>query len=325
MKRFGDFLIDTGLISIEQLALALLEQLKSTPPSLVVLYENDCLDAQQVIDILALQSEERIDFPSACEKLNLWREEFVGVLQLETTRKRPKLGQIIVEKAWVDPQKLLAELHRFRIWCEENQISNKLKTPVVLASDTNKAQSDQLAPEPSAAPVSYNEFTPVFDHIEANSIPDFLDLFSEEKMNNMELTILSLESLAEADPEVAYKILDAFFGEYHSLKGAARSVGAALTEELIHKSEDLLTFFKQFSTKTDATDFALLTAINLSILDLLWHLRDDLQEFTSEESFWQEEATRFQYLSLLDEIQQTLQKLHDRGYELSLDDISDAF
>ena len=114
MKRFGGFLIETGIISVEQLAQALLAQIKDTPASVVILADNGYLDAQQVIDILSLQNEAHIDFPSACRQLKLWQTEYSEIIRKKVLKNRPLLGQIMLEKGWIIPQKIMAELHRFQ-------------------------------------------------------------------------------------------------------------------------------------------------------------------------------------------------------------------
>ncbi len=321
MKRFGGFLVETGIVSPGQLAEALLEQIKSTPPSVVVLFDQGYLDSQNVLDILSLQSDENVDFPTACNKLDLWKNEFVTVLHCEASKKRPKLGKFMLDKGWVQPKQLLDELHNFQRYCDENKLNTELKTPLVL--DLNVGRSDSQ--EALIPVVTKIEFTPNFDNLEEESVPDFLDIFSEEKRSSMESTILSLEKLASIEACDVYNVLDAFFGEYHSLKGAARSVGAALIEKLIHEAEELLSFYKQFSTKIEAVDYEKLSSLNLTILDMLWLLRTELLDMSSEQGFWTEGSLKNEYLSLLQDVKLTLQKLNGLGYEISLDDINDEF
>ncbi|MEE8058612.1 MAG: hypothetical protein V3T17_12355 [Pseudomonadales bacterium] len=324
MQRLGGFLIDKGLISSQQLAEALLEQLKKTPPSLGVLYENGSLGAQDVLDILRLQGDKFMDFRTACVKLELWRDEYDVALQSELALKRPKLGQILIEKDWLDPQRLLAELHGFQAYCEENTFSHELKKPLAVVPINKAKQTTSVGEE---LPVARAEFNPSFANVEAESVPDYLDLFSEEKKNALEITILSVESLGDDDKlaDDVYETLDAFFGEYHSLKGAARSIGAALTERLIHEAEDLLTFFKRFSSKVETNDFVQLGSINLQVLDLLWALRDELLTAATEEQFWANDSSQLSYLSLLDDLHKMLWALNSRGYEVSLDEVNDMF
>ncbi len=323
MKRFGGFLLDTGLISTAQLAEALMIQIENTPPSVSVLYKNGEIDAEQVLKILTLQSQENIDFPSACSKLNIWRSDFSNVLRRRVAQTRPKLGKILIDKGWVEPQKLLAELHRFNSFCNEQQFASQLETPILSANNGSDEPSKKSSTEVSDAELPEIKFEPIFTHVEIESVPDYLDIFSEEKKNSMEITILSLENIAGSDE--MYNTLDAFFGEYHSLKGAARSVGAALTEELIHQAEDLLVFFKQFSSQVSGDDFVDLTAINLKVLDLLWDLRNALMDNATEELYWNEKNSRVQYLDLLKNIHKRLRQLDNRGYELCLADLDDQF
>ncbi|MCJ8339640.1 MAG: hypothetical protein MJK10_14315 [Pseudomonadales bacterium] len=320
MKRFGGFLIESGQISVRQLAQVLIEQINNTPASVEILYRESQLDAEQVLDILSLQQDEKLDFPSACAKLHYWREDFAFIIRRETIKARPKLGQLMIDKGWIEPQQMMGQLVDFKAHCEQNQWDDALTTPIAAVEPMAKTDTAE-----SLAALPEFEFDPVFSNIAAESVPDYLDLFCEDKKNNMKLTILSLESLADADSSAVFETLDAFFSEYHSLNGAARSVGAALTEKLIHQSEDILAFFKQFSINVNSDDFANLTAINLSVLDLLWGLREQLVECASEEAFWMQSSSREEYMSLLQKMQLMLQQLNGRGYQVALDDISDEF
>lgn len=329
MRHFGEFLVHKGILSTEQLAQVLIEQLQSTPSSIAVLSENGCLGTQAVLDILSLQSQERLDFRSACINLNLWDDIFEEKLQAEIYRARPKLGQLVINKGWVDPQKLLCELKEFQSYCTDNQLTNELQTPPAIeaAAITHNGDSEQTALVNSSPREGETEYHPEFGDIEMDSILDYLDLFSEEKKSTLESIILSVETLMEGNVLAAnaFEVLDMFFGDYHSLKGAARSVGAVLTENLIHESEDLLTFFKQFAEKVANQDYINLSEINLSVLDLLCELKSELAGFGTEEGFWGETSARSRYLVLLARLHKMLGELQSRNYQITLDDVGDLF
>ena len=327
MKHFGNFLVDRGIISSSQLVQSLFEQLQSTPPSIVILHNRDCLGTQEVLDILSLQNEEQVDFRSACGELGLWEERFEKVLQSEISRERLKLGQILINNGWADPKQLLSDLMDFQSYRTKNNSDHKLEEPksfdsrVVVSIDSPIPSSEEANPEIDS------DYSPAFGQIESDSILDYLDLFSDEKKSLLESTILDVELLKDAEGLAgnAFEVLDIFFGDYHSLKGAARSVGAVLTEKLIHQAEDLLTFYKQFSEKVKSQDFVNLSEINLSVLDMLWELRTELSSFSTEEVFWGEDSTRKRYLLLLKDLQALLLELQGRNYQVSLDDVSDMF
>ena len=314
MKRFGGFLIESGQITVNQLAQILIEQINNTPPSVEILYRESYLQAWQVLEILSVQRDENLDFPTACIKLQYWREDFSFIIKRETAKARPKLGQLMIDKGWIEPQQMMAQLMNYKAHCERLQRDENLTTLVAVEETVVAAGSEQL---------TELEFAPVFGVIEADNIPDYQQLFCEDKKNNMKLLILSLESMADADSNTVYRALNAFCGEYNSLKAAARSVGAALTEKLILQSEEILIFFKRFAINIEREDFSNLAAISLSVLDLLWRLREQIVECASEEFFWLKNSSRKEYMVLISKMQQMLLQMDSRGLQCSPADCRD--
>ncbi|MEZ8140660.1 hypothetical protein A1OO_13180 [Enterovibrio norvegicus FF-33] len=317
MKLLGSFLLDFELISAKDLADVMVEQIRQTPNSLDIIYEKKLITPEQFLSIVTLQNDEHLDLRSACMRLDIWRNEFFDAINDEVSKRRSTLGRILVEKGLVEPHVLLPILKQYHAYRAENNNDFALfseNTLLDLSESEAEGSADEL------------HFEPDFSHVQASDPSDYIELFSEEKEIELELIILAIEALGsdknKADPE---ELLNQFFTDYHSLKGTARSVGALLTENLIHESEDLLTFFKRFLHKIHHADFAALAAINLKVLDVLSNLRNEMATSGSEEHYWRTPELKGKYLKTLGDIKRLNEELENRGYEVSLEDVQDLF
>ncbi|KXF82444.1 Hpt domain-containing protein [Enterovibrio coralii] len=317
MKLFGRFILDEGLVSAKDLADAMVEQVSQTPHSLEIIYQKGLISPEQLLDIISLQNDEHLDFRTACIRLDIWRTEFIDIINDEVAKRRITLGQLLVDKELVEPNKLLSVLKQYHVYRAENNNDFALFSENTLL-DLNEGENDKSAQE--------IVFEPDFSQVQLSNLPDYLDLFSEEKEIELEMQILAIESLGNAEQDVdPEELLDQFFTEYHSLKGTARGIGAILTENIIHESEDLLTFYKRFLHKVESSDFAALAATNLKVIDVLGHLRNEMIDTGTEESFWRKPELKARYLKALNDTKRLFVELESRGYQVDLDDVRDMF
>ncbi|MEZ8030349.1 Hpt domain-containing protein [Enterovibrio norvegicus] len=317
MKLLGSFLLDFDIISPKDLADVMVEQIRQTPNSLDILYEKALITPEQFLSIVSLQNDEHLDLCSACIRLDIWRNDFFDVINEEVGKRRSTLGRLLVEKGLIEPHVLLPILKQYHVYRAENNNDFALFSENTLL-DLNESEAEETAPNV--------HFDPDFSLIQSNDFSDYIDLFSEEKEIELELVILAIEALGsdknEADPE---ELLNQFFTDYHSLKGTARTAGALLTENLIHESEDLLTFFKRFLHKINNADFAALAAINLKVLDVLSNLRNEMISSGAEEHYWAHAESREKYLKTLGDIKRFNEDMENRGFEVNLEDVQDLF
>ena len=312
MKLFGRFLLDENLISASDLADAMIEQIKTMPNNIVILYEKKMINSKQILDIISLQNNESLDLRSACIQLGIWQHEFTNMIQEEVLKQRIPLSQILINKGLIKPQVILPVLKKYHAYCAEN--SNDF----TLFSEIDDIENEQKNT------IQKIRFEPDFSQVKINDLSEYLAFFSDEKIVSLELAILVIEGLAD-NTEDAEERLDSFFIEFHSLKGSARAIGAILSENLIHETEDVLSFYKRFLHKIEKNDFVLLAAANLHVLDVLGHLRNALISSGSEEGFWSNQAHKNHYLKVLSEIKSLNCKMNSRGYVIDIEDVREMF
>lgn len=99
MKQyFGEFLVEEGHISEEELLTALLEQAEALPSSARILLESQALSSKSILSALKAQHEQKIDFRSACLALDLWQEDFEQIIDTELSKKRRPIGSYILDQ-----------------------------------------------------------------------------------------------------------------------------------------------------------------------------------------------------------------------------------
>ncbi len=156
---------------------------------------------------------------------------------------------------------------------------------------------------------------------------DFAETFDDRCAQSIEGHLLDLEKMA-SDPQQKLQfeeIMRSLYRDLHSIKGTARFISAALTEKLIHASEDLLGFAQQFHSQLSRDDLKNVFNQILKSIDIALALRKPIVEKQSEEPFWQDAASKNNYLSHLRNLQILKKELDQRGLQIKISDIASEF
>lgn len=317
MKIFASFLLDSGLLSAADLADAMIEQIMKTPHGIEIIYAKRLITPEQLLTIITLQNDEHLDFRSACLQLNIWKNEFSDIIEKEISHHRMTLSQILIEKGLIEQKILLPTLKQYHAYCTDNNNEFALFSEIipVTSQQVTENNTDHT-----------REFQPDFSLVQITNLADYIEIFSAEKEIELELKILAMERLSREDNnDSAEEKIDDFFIDYHSLKGSARAIGAILTENIIHESEGLLSFYKRFLHKLEKADFAALAAINLVVLEVLSNLKNEMITSGGEHHFWSDTHHKASYNKALSDIKALSNKMNNRGYEITLDEVQDLF
>ena len=162
-KFFGNFLVERGLITTDQLVQALIEQARALPPVFQVVYERGHLPTDQWLKVFELQVREHIDFAVACQRLGLWTPELASVVHNELQRTRIPLGHLLLKAKAIDLSNLTKALDEYLSRIEI------APAPVVAAAPV------EAAPAPAAAKV----VKPI-DEMDEKPLP--AEIFEEPEM-----------------------------------------------------------------------------------------------------------------------------------------------
>ena len=110
---FGDYLIEKNVITESQLLEGLLEQIERTPSYAMACYQGKLLSAHDLLLVLKEQQKKSTDFFSAAKSLQLWTDnKTVELLDILNVQRRP-LGEILVEKGFIQLRELTLYLDEF--------------------------------------------------------------------------------------------------------------------------------------------------------------------------------------------------------------------
>lgn len=112
-KLFGEFLVDQQVISEEQLAIALVNQVKLMPATVEVIFQRKLLPNHKIIEILKCQQTTGRDFRSAAKFLGIWTKDLEISVTTLLEQARTPLGEVLVQLGFVTPMILTQSLDRY--------------------------------------------------------------------------------------------------------------------------------------------------------------------------------------------------------------------
>lgn len=318
MQPIHQALIDNKLIDSSALVDALLTQQEQSPLTLRTLLDKQLITPVQTLDILQLQQEQSLSLKQACESLAIWNDQLEAAIKSRCEQSKP-LCEILTEKGYMDSSDLMTRI--------EAVLSTIKDTAFELKSVDQIDHLKDEASEASTTAECHYDFDPEFwsvDKISESAVLDYLDLFNQEKKEGLENEILGLNDV-NGDAEEMERILDSTFRDYHSIKGASRTVSAPVTERLVHSLEDIISFFKTYWKQLGEQEVSDLVSINLSVLDAIWDLRCALEEYQTEAPIWSDSDARQGYIGILSMIKKMQDRLESKNLNIDLDEMEDLF
>lgn len=309
------------MITEEDLINALTEQLRSTPPLLSVLREENRFSNSELIQLVKMQVQSGLEIKTIlAEKSLLSKDELSQFLKLQNQKRMP-LGQILIEMGKLtidDCQNALADYGQ-----EQQNISldedgdidlskiddlGSLSTSVdklVEPGSTDAAAEIALSVVGENASVKSSESNQSaelaipeikFEPIQEFVLDEYLEVLDELKKDEMDQTIMAWSKLKSSlDLKESFRL---FYRELHTLKGTVRFLRGLVSEFVIHTGEDLLAELIVLADQLQQTQLVEIEDYYLSLNDMVWELRVSLAQNISEKSLWdtndfQEKLKRF--------------------------------
>ncbi len=123
MKLFGEYLIEQKLITEDQLAATLIEQMRSLPTLAEVIFDSKLMNTSEIVRVLAFQAKRQLDFKAAAVKLNLWNQDLELKTQKIISEKRVPLGQLLYANKMLTIQDLTKAFDEFISVQANNRLS----------------------------------------------------------------------------------------------------------------------------------------------------------------------------------------------------------
>ena len=228
---FGDFLIQNNLVQADDILVSLIDQLRSVPSTAEVLYDYAIIPAADLLKILAYQQNHGLDFRASAVALGLWSTEVAQQVNDELHKLRRPLGEILVEKGYLDLQQLTKALDAY-VEAAYRDVPAAVLAPVAdpvaavaavatvavpLKNDGGGAQSLQRAPA---------------DNLSFPLVAEYCDSFANAGYPALLAAIASLEAAGDDATAVA-SALQRNLGEYATLRAAADFIGARQSEGVV--------------------------------------------------------------------------------------------
>ncbi|MBP9706859.1 MAG: hypothetical protein KBD78_04395 [Oligoflexales bacterium] len=229
-KLFGEFLIEKNLVSVEQVLLAVITQLRSVPSTAEVIYDHALLPAHDQHRILVHQQYSGSDFRSSATSLGLWPRELAQkVSELVQVKRRP-LGEVLVELGYLSLNTLTQALDSY-IEASTTSLPPLLET-AKSKSPNNSSQQTRIV-EQNLDPVLIKEF-----------IENYKTMINPA----LNTTVQKLE-----DPSIKHEelisLLRSTLSHFAALRAASTFLVASRTESL---ASELMTTFTNILNCADS-------------------------------------------------------------------------
>ncbi|MCB9230008.1 MAG: hypothetical protein H6618_10405 [Deltaproteobacteria bacterium] len=309
-KLFSEFLLEKGLVSLDDLLSSIMIQLKESKTVLDVVYQNDLLSKEEIFKHIKIQHKESCDFRAALKKSGALTERLDQEIKNKVFSSKKMLGDILVEKGVIDYKVLSEHLDLFlseQTQESDTETDSAMETdhpeePLDLSADASESESskEQVVSEdqdqeesgsglavPSGTNQSDARMQPVIVSedglndlisgglpLDPGLVEKMISLFDPDKVIEVR-DYTSSESMERVDQIICEWI------------AASRFVGASLTVNLLKFCRNMMMSGKDVQERIE-------TAIGL-VMDLVEVIRSEL----SEKPMWEQEEFRQKYLELI--------------------------
>ena len=128
IQRFGQYLINRGKVSEEDILDALDIQKRQTVPVGKIALAQKILTRKQVLKILNAQADTTKYFGEVAIELGYLSKEDIDKLLKIQNKKRPRIGEILIAMQKIDENTLNEELENYRNQIKDQMISTKVNS-----------------------------------------------------------------------------------------------------------------------------------------------------------------------------------------------------
>jgi hypothetical protein len=286
-KYFGEFLVEKGVITKENLVDALIEQIATTPPLCQVIYQKKILPTATVFDAFRFQQDHQVEFMQACKSMGLWTKEVQDKAYESIDELRKPLGHILVSKGLIDLKKLTHMLDEF--------LSQLASTSVPQSKPEVKAPEVIITPKLSAGDL----LADLPESIQPGILMELDETFDEKKRKMIRVALSLVKDNAGTDVGICKKLIQDCFKIIHGLNEMLSMLALDKLSEFLTAMESYLNNIQgrmqDRSKESVIADTELLT----KSIDLAWSLRLSIMANATEREFFKEEVTAQQFSNLM--------------------------
>jgi len=286
-KYFGEFLVEKGVISQENLVDALIEQIATTPPLCQVIYQKKILPTTKVFEIFRYQQDQQVEFIQACKSLGVWTKEVQDRAFETIDELRKPLGHILVSKGLIDLKKLTHMIDDFL----SQLASAPVSAPVPMQNTAPEVKASIPAPSISLDDLAEN--------IQPGILMELEETFDEKKRKMIRVALSLVKDNAGSDMAICKKLMQDVFKIVHGLNGLLAMLALDKVSEILTAMEAYLSSVQGKIQDRTKDQMISDTEILTKAIDLVWNLRVSIMTHATERAFFQENANSQQFSNVM--------------------------
>ena len=282
-KYFGEFLVEKGVITEENLVDALIEQLANTPPLCQVIHQKNILSSSKIFEAFRFQQDNQVEFMQACKAIGAWTQEVQDKAFNSLDDIRKPLGHILVSKGLIDLKKLTNMLDEFL-----SQLS--------MAPAAAPTPIPAPIPTPIAAPVIDSE--ELMESYQPGILMELDETFDEKKRKMVRVALSLVKDNAGSDNAICKKLMGDVFKIVHGLNGLLGLLALDKLSELLTNMEQYLSVLQPKLLERSKEQLVSDTEVLTKGIDLAWGLRTSIMNNATERTFFEDDQNSQQYSQL---------------------------
>jgi hypothetical protein len=285
-KYFGEFLVEKGVITEENLVDALIEQLANTPPLCQVIHQKKILSSAKIFEAFRFQQDNQVEFMQACKAIGAWTQEVQDKAFNSLDDIRKPLGHILVSKGLIDLKKLTNMLDEFLSQLSMAPAAAPVPTPSPI-------------PVPVVAPAMESE--ELMESYQPGILMELDETFDEKKRKMVRVALSLVKDNAGSDNAICKKLMGDVFKIVHGLNGLLGLLALDKLSELLTEMEQYLSAIQPKLLERSKEQLVRDTDVLTKGIDLAWGLRMSIMNNATERTFFEDEQNSQQY-SLLTQV-----------------------
>jgi hypothetical protein len=290
-KYFGEFLVEKGVITQDNLVDALIEQIATTPPLCQVIFQNKILPTSKVFEAFRFQQDHQVEFMAACKSIGAWTQEVQDKTFNAIDDIRKPLGHILVSKGLIDLKKLTNMLDEFL-----SQLAIAPAPKPVVVAQVEVPIVEKVIPSPSAK--SLIDLSDLTETFQPGILMELEESFDEKKKKMVRVALSLVRDNAGTDPVICKKLMSDVFKIVHGLNGLLGLLALDKLSEFLTSMEAYLSALQPVLSEKTKERIIEDTFQLTKAIDLTWALRCSILTNANERVFLSELDNQKQFIEL---------------------------
>lgn len=283
-RFFGEYLVQKGVITPDALVSALIEQTSKLPLVSQLVYEHKLVPAEKLLEVFHVQQVKGEDFAGACRAVGIWTAALAEELEEQLQKLRIPVGQILVERGYLDLKTLTRSLDDFLAQAEVNAPEPEIAEVAVHI---------QATPDPVSESASTDDI--VFDK---SIISEVEDMFDERKRRAVKVAIGFIREKTPPDATQMTKLVQDALKIIRTILGLVKLMGLETLQVLLEDIERVL-IARMHAGSFSIEEMQRAAEVIVTALDEAWALRNSYATHCTDGMYLRDKASKQRYDQVL--------------------------